>query len=167
MSRTTKTIKAHVHSATDPTTFPRKLKMAPKKLPMISGNFSTAFSARLLSASASLPNHFFKVLLSFDGEPPLPPPSPKAPAIARTIVEIIIEMTVSIGNIVMPCSRNKVRILYAKDVSLSRTFSRVCLILETCVWRSFRFCDSISRLACFSVFMLPNLSLYNCFCSSE
>ena len=86
---------------------------------------------------------------------------------ASTIVEIDIERAVSTENMVMPCSRNKVRIISAKDVFLSRTFSRICLILTTCVWRSFRFCDSISRLGCFSVFRWPDLSLYNCFYSSK
>ena len=78
-----------------------------------------------------------------------------------------IENMVRIENTVMPCSRNKVRILFAKDVFFSGTFSRVCLIFATCVWRSFRFCGSISNLACFSVFKSSNLSLYNCLCSSE
>ena len=84
------------------------------------GNASAAFSASLLSASASLSNHFFKVLFSFDGGPPatqLPPP--KSPVMVRTIVELVIERAVSIENIVIPCSLNRVRILSAKDVSLS------------------------------------------------
>ena len=79
MSPTTKTIKAHVCSATNPTGFPRKLKIAPTALPTMAGNASTAFPASLLSASASLSNHFFRVPLSFDGEPPAPPPLPKTP----------------------------------------------------------------------------------------
>ena len=93
-------------------------------------------------------------------------PPPKTPVIASIIVEIISERAVSIENIVIPCSRNRVLILTPKDVFLSRTFSRVCLILATCVWRSFRFCDSISILACFSVFKPSNLSLYNYLYSS-
>ena len=66
-----------------------------------------------------------------------------------TIVEINIEGAVSIENIVMPCSRNKVGILSAKDAFLSRTFSRVCLILATCVCRCLGFCDSILALPVF------------------
>ena len=134
MSPTTKTIKAHVCSATNPTAFPRKLKIALTKLPMMAGNVSAAFPASLLSVPANLSNHFFKVPLSFDGEPPssqLPPP--KTPVMARAIVEIVMDRAVSIVAIVIPCSRNKVQILSAKDVSLSRTFSKVCLILATCV----------------------------------
>ena len=86
---------------------------------------------------------------------------------ASAIVEMVIERAVSIEKIVIPCSRNKAVILSAKDVFLSRTFSRVCLILATCVRRSFQFCDNISSLACFSVFKSSNLSLYSCLCSSE
>ena len=94
----TKTIKAHVCSATNPTVFPRKLKIAPTTLPTIAGNASTAFPASSLSAFASLCNHFFKTPSSFQ-------PSPlKTPVIARTIVEIVIERAVSIENMVMPCS---------------------------------------------------------------
>ena len=52
---------------------------------------------------------------SFRKELPLPLPPPKAPVISSTIVEIDIERAVSIGNMVMPCSRNMVRILSAKD----------------------------------------------------
>ena len=62
------------------------------------------------------------------------------------------ESAVNIDIMVIPCSRNKVRIFSAKDVSLSSIFSMVCLILATCVSRSFRFCDNISSLACFSIF---------------
>ena len=38
-----KTVKAHVFSVTNPTAFPRKLKIAPTILPMIAGNASAAF----------------------------------------------------------------------------------------------------------------------------
>ena len=71
---------------------------------------------------------FFKTPSSFDGESPVPTPPLKTPLIARIIVEIVIERAVSIENMVIPCSRIKVQILSARDVSLSRTFSRVlCL----------------------------------------
>ena len=147
ISPAAKTITDHVCSATNPTALPNKLKIAPITLPTIAGNTSTAFPASLLSASANLSNHFSKTLLSFDGGPPAPPRPPKTRVMARAIVEIVIERAVSIENMVMLCSRNKVRILSAKGVFLSRTFSSVHLILLTCVWRSFRFCDSISSLA--------------------
>ena len=95
--------------------FPGKLKIAPTTLPTIAGNVLTVFPASLLSASVSLSNHFFKAPSSFGGERPVPPP-PKAPVMARTIVEIVIKRAVSIENIVMPCSQNKVQILSANDV---------------------------------------------------
>ena len=146
----TKTIRVHVCTATNPTAFPRKLKIAPTILPKIAGNASAAFPASLLSAFASLSNHFLKTPLSFSGEPLVPlSPLPKTPVMARTIVERVIERAVSIENIVLPCSWNKVRILSTNDVFLSRTFSIACLILATYFWRSFRFFDSISSLACF------------------
>ena len=164
LSPTTKTIKAHVCSATNPTALPKKLKMASTTLPTMAGIASTAFPASLFSASASLFNQFFKTSSSFGGEPPAPPPPPKTFEIASTVIETVIERAFRIEKIVMPCSRNKVRILSAKDVFLSRTLSRVCLILATCVWRSFRFCHSICNLACFSVLTSSNLSLYGCLC---
>ena len=40
--------------ATNPTAFPRKLKIVPTALPAIAGNASTAFPESLLSVSASL-----------------------------------------------------------------------------------------------------------------
>ena len=103
-------------SATNLTAFLKKLKIAPTTLPTIAGNASTIFPASLLSASASLPNHFFKIPSSFGEEPPIPASPPKTPVIASTIVEIVIERAVSIENIVIPCSRKRVRILSAKDV---------------------------------------------------
>ena len=81
--------------ATNPTAFPRKLKIAPTILPMIAGNASAAFPASLLSASPSLSNHFLRVPLSFDGEPPVPPVSPKTPVMVRKIVAMVVEKVVS------------------------------------------------------------------------
>ena len=130
---------------------------------MIAGNVSVAFPVSLLSAFATLSNHVFKLSSFGGGEPPtqtlLPPPVMK-----RTIVAMVIDRAASFEGMVIPRSLNRVGILSAKDASLSRTFSSVCLILATCVSRSFRFCDSISSLACFSVFRSSNLSLYNCLC---
>ena len=104
--------------------------MAPTTLPMIPGNTLAASPTSLLRASASLSNYFFRAPLPFDeGPPPLPPP----PVMARTIVAMVIEKAVSIENMVIPCSLSRIRILSAKDASLSRTFSMACLILATCV----------------------------------
>ena len=77
---------------------------------------STAFLANLLSAFASLSNHFFKAPPFFGGEPPVPLPLPKTPVIASTIVEIVIERAVIIEYMVIPYSRKRVRVLSAKDV---------------------------------------------------
>ena len=62
LSPTTKTIKAHVCSATNPTALPKKLKMASTTLPTMAGIASTAFPASLFSASASLFTNFSKPL---------------------------------------------------------------------------------------------------------
>ena len=99
MSPAIKTITAHICLAANPTVFLRKLKAAPTTLPMMAGNSSAAFPARLLSASASLSNHPF---LSFGEEPPVPPPPPpKAPSMARTIVAMVIERAASIEDVVI------------------------------------------------------------------
>ena len=70
----------------------------------MAGNASAAFPASLLSASASLSNHFYRVSFCFDARPPAPPPPPKTPAMVRTIVEIVTERAVSIENMAIPCS---------------------------------------------------------------
>ena len=86
--------------------------------------FQQPFLQSLLSASANLTNHFLKIPSSFGGEPPVPPvPHPKAPVMTSAIVEIVIEKTVSIGNIVMPYSRNKVRILSANELFIKNFFN--------------------------------------------
>ena len=64
-SPATKTIRAHVYSATNLTTFRRKPKIAPTTLLTIASNASTDLPASLLSAFASLSNHFFQVPFVF------------------------------------------------------------------------------------------------------
>ena len=72
-------------------------------------NFSTTFPSNLLSASASLHNH-----PSSFGEQTEPRPTPpKTSAMARKIVEIVIKRAVSIQNMVMPCSQNKVQRIFS------------------------------------------------------
>ena len=170
ISPATKTIKAHVCSATNPVVLTKTL-IATTTLTTIAGNASTTFLASLLSASASLFNHLLKTPSFFDGEPPPSPPppspSPKTTETVSTIVEKVIERAVSSEIMVQPWSQNKVRILSVKDVFLTTTLSRVCLILATCVWISFQFSDSISCLACFLVFKSSNLSLYSSLCCSK
>ena len=97
--------------------FLRKLKIAPTTLPTTAGNASTAFPGSLLSVFANLSNHVFKTPLSFAVEPPAPLAPPKTPVMVRAIVEIVLDRAVSIENMVMTCSRNKVRILSGNDVS--------------------------------------------------
>ena len=125
--------KIHVCSSTNRTAVPKRLKMAPTILPTIASNALTAFPASLLSASASLFNQLIKVPSSFGGKPPTLPPPPKTPVMGSTIAEMVIERAVRTEKIVVPSSQNKVRIFYAKDKFLLRTFSRVCLVLSTCV----------------------------------
>ena len=164
-SPATKTIRAHVCSATNPMAFPRKLKIAPTILPTTVGNTSVTFPASLLSASANL-SIFSALPPSFGGETSVLSPPPKSPMTECTIVAIPAKRAESVQIMTTNCSRIKIRILYGKGMFLSRTFSRVCLILANCVCRSFQFCDSISNLACFLVFKSSSLCLYNCLCSS-
>ena len=94
MGPATKTIKAYICSAANPTALLKTLKIMPTPLPTIAGNASTAVLASLFSEYASLFNHLFKTPSFFDGEPyppstPAPPP-PKTPVTASTIAEIAI-----------------------------------------------------------------------------
>ena len=107
------------------------LKWHQQHSPPMVGNASTAFPASFLSVSANLSNHFFRVPLSFGEEPP------KSPMTESTIVVILVKRAESVEIIVIICSRIRIRILSAKELSSSRTFSRVCLILVTCVWGLF------------------------------
>ena len=116
MSPTTKTIRADVYSATDPTALPKKLKMTPTTLPAMAGNTSTGFPASLLSASANLYNYFFKTPLYFGGEPPVPPPLPKSPVIESIVVAIPAKKVESPKRIVIICLRITIRIFSGKDI---------------------------------------------------
>ena len=137
----------------------------PKWQAMLQWPFLQTFWVHLLTYLTTVSRSLLLLVENLLSLPP-PPTLPKTPVIARTIVEIVIERAVSIENMAIPCSENKVRILSANDAFWSRTYSRVFLILATCVWRYFQFLDSISSLAFFSVFRSPNLSLCNCFCPS-
>ena len=128
-----KAIKSHTCSVTNPTALPKKLKMASSTFRKMAGNDLTAFPTSILSASANLSNYFFKTPSSLDGEPLAHPPPPETPAMASKNVEKVIEMAVCLEDMVMPCSRNQVQILSAKDIFLSRTFSTVCFIIATSV----------------------------------
>ena len=114
-------------------TFPENLKWQPTTLPTIAGNASPAFPASLLSACANLSNYFFRVPLSFGGVPPVPTPPPKSPMTESTIVAMPVKKAESVEIMIIICSQIKIRIFSDKGLSLSKTFSRVCLILATCV----------------------------------
>ena len=115
-------IRAHVRSARNPRALPWKLKIAPTTLPTIAGhacNNSSHNSRKCLNSLTSksfegIFNHFFKDSLSFAGDDP---------------EKMVIERAVIIDTDVIPCSRNKVQIRSVKDLSLSRAFSVVSLIL--------------------------------------
>ena len=162
ISPATKTIKANVFSATNSNGLLKRLKMAPTTLPTVAGNASTAFPASFLSPSASLSNHFFKASLSFDGGPPTPLPSSKSPIVESIIVVIPVKKEVSVKIISIICSRIKIQILcdhYFITILFKSLFDPCDLRLKVF--------SSISSLACFSLFKSPNISLYNCLCSSE
>ena len=111
--------------------------MTPTTLLTIAGNALTAFSENILRASANLFDHFNQGPSPFDGGDlesvglPLPP---KIPVIATKTAEMVIERAVSIDTIVIPCSQNKVIILFGKSsTSLLRTFPMVCLMVPLIV----------------------------------
>ena len=131
--KTTKRIRNNVFSATNPAVFPGKLKIKPTTALSTAGNASTAFPASLLSASANLSNHFFKAPSSFSREPPVPLPPPKSSMTESAIVAILAKRAERVEIIVTICSPIKIPVLSGKGVFLSRTFSRVFLILGTCV----------------------------------
>ena len=147
ISSATQTIRARGCSEANPIVLPRNLKIAPTTLPTIADNASTALPASLLRVSTTLFNHFSKAPLSFGGDNAetarYPPPPPRTPVIASTIVDMVIERAVSIDTIAKPCSQDKVQMCSTKDLSSSKTFSIVCLTPPTYVRRSFRFWDSI------------------------
>ena len=124
-SRRTKSIRAHVCLATNLTSLPRKLKIAPTTLCTITENASLALPASLLRTSTGLSNHISKASSYFCGDDPEASGTPSPPntlVIASAIVEVAIEKVVSIVTIVITSSRNKLQILSAKDLPLSRTF---------------------------------------------
>ena len=54
-------------------------------------------------------------------------------AVGKKKILVVLQSANSIDTVVISCSWNKVQILSTKDTSSSRTFSKVCLILATCV----------------------------------
>lgn len=54
-------------------------------------------------------------------------------AVGKKKILVVLQSANSIDTVVISCSWNKVQIISTKDTSSSRTFSKVCLILATCV----------------------------------
>ena len=84
------------------TDMPRKLNIAPAKLPTKTCNASVAFPKSFLSGCASLLNQFFKALLCFSGVNPEsagPPLPTKTPVITIAIVKMATERAVGIGTL--------------------------------------------------------------------
>ena len=139
----------------------KRLTMAPTTLLTIADNASAAFPASLLSAFTSLFNQLLKLLYLLVENLLL---------LLLFLLLLLILCSKDTCNskwncwdsyryraasteiMVLPCSRNTVRNLSAKDVPLSGIFSIVRFIFTTCVLRSFQFCDSISSLVCFLVY---------------
>lgn len=65
---------------------------------------------------------------------------------------MVTERAIDVGTTVIPCSKDKVQIILAKDSPSSKPFLKTYLILEICVQRFFLFYNSIAGLACCSVF---------------
>lgn len=127
---------------------------------MIARSNASPFSlASLLRVSAGLFNNFLKVFLSF-GDPEAAGLSPLL-IIARTIIKTVIERALSIDAIVIiPWSQDNVQIRSAKELSSSRIFPKVCLLLATCVWISSWIFNSVLIVAYFLVFESSSLILY-------
>ena len=106
-----------------------------------------AVSVRLLNQVLRAFSSFGGSKLKAAGTPPL-----KTPTIASTIVKIVIKIAESIDTIAIPCSTISYKFFPLKIFSPSRTSSLVCLILVTCVRRSFQFFVSTLSVAHCSVF---------------
>ena len=108
--------KAHKFTARQVAVFPNVLKSQETIEPMIPGRAAAALPAKLARARPRAFRCFFKPLLSGGlgaGAGVLPPP----PVSASTRVEIAMPIAVRIDAIVIPCSRNRVRMLSANVVS--------------------------------------------------
>lgn len=94
---------------------------------------------KVFRESARLFNQFLRAFLSFvEDKPEAAGTRPlKMPITASANVRIVIKITKNIDTVVISCSQNKLQILSTKDLPSSVTFSIVCLILASCVRRSF------------------------------
>ena len=174
--------KAHKFSASQVAVFPNILKSQETTEPMVPGRAAAALPAKLARARPRacrcIFTHSFKPLLSGGlgaGAGALPP----RPVSASTSVEIARPIAVRIDAMVMPCSRNRVRMRSASVVSSWRSrlnVSRILLILgpEGCSARGegFEPClsfkldvreytlelsDSVSNLSAFRCRLFPSV----------
>ena len=160
--------KAHNFSASQVAVFPNVLNSQETIEPMIPGRAAAALPAKLARARPRACRcfftHSFKPLLSGGlgaGTGALPPP----PVSASTSVEIAMPIAVRIDAMVIPCSRNRMRMRSASVVSSWRSrlnVSRILLIWER---RVALFVERASSLACFSSTLelsdsVSNLSLH-------
>ena len=145
--------KAHKFSASQVAVFPNVPKGQETIEPMIPGRVAAALPAKLARARPRACRCIFtrslKPLLSGGmgaGTGALPPP----PVSASTSVEIAMPMAVKIDAMVIPCSRNRVRMLSASVVSSWRSRLNVSRILLIWDRRVALFVERASSLACLS-----------------
>ena len=148
----TKTVIAYLCSTTDPTAFLTNFEIAPTALSTIAGNASTDFSA-------SVSGHLLALLTAF-----------------LRLLHFLMRMTQKQQGLFLlqnTCDSNYncwagrrksskywyycTTIGINKDLSASKAFPMVCVIISTCFWRSFWFCDFISMFFCCLVFKLSSL----------
>ena len=148
--------KAHKFSASQVAVFPNVPRNQQTIEPKIPGRAAAALPAKLPRARpracTCLLTHSFKPLLSGGlgaGAGTLPPP----PVSASTRVEIAMPMAVRIDAMVIPCSRNRVRMRSASVVSSWRSRLNVSRVLMIWDRRVALFVDRASSLACLSSLM--------------
>ena len=145
--------KAHKFSASQVAVFPNVLKSQETIEPMIPGRAAAALPAKLARvrprACRCFFTHSFKPLVRFclgAGTGALPPP----PVSASISVEIAMPIAVRIDAMVIPCSRNRVRMRSASVVSSWRSRLNVSRILLIWEQRVALFVERASSLACLS-----------------
>ena len=148
--------KAHKFSASQVAVFPHVLKSKETIEPLIPGRAAAALPAKLARARPRACRcfftHSFTPLLSGcfgAGTGALPPP----PVSASTSVETAMPIAVRIDAMVIPCSRNRVRMRSASVVSSWRSRLNVSRILLIWDRRVALFVERTSSLACLSSLM--------------
>ena len=127
----TKTVIAYLCSTTDPTAFLTNFKIVPTTLPTITGNASTDFSASVSGHLPALLRAFLRLLHFWWGWPR----SNKAFSSSKNTCD-------SNYNCWAGHRKSSKYWYYCttiginKDLSASRVFPMVCVIISTCFWRS-------------------------------